>query len=144
MASITEIIEFIHQETGLAINEDFDITGSLGVYGDDFFDLMEAFSVKFGVNMDNFLWYFHSGDEGVNFPGRALFKPPYEHVKRIPITPTMLCQFANARYWNLNYPPHHIPKKRFDLLINRIFFGAISALILLILFLKYCYGTSKI
>lgn len=138
MTYVIEIIEFIKQETGCTVHKDSDIVGALGVHGDDFFELMEAFSNKFCVKMDKFLWYFHTGEEGINFPGRFFFKPPYERVDRIPVTPTMLCEFANAGHWNLNYPPHHIPQKRFDLLINRAFFCAVGAMILLLLFLKYC------
>lgn len=56
-------------------------------------------------------------------------------VEHIPITPLMLADFARTKKWEINYPPHTIPTKRYDLIINQVFailllIGAFSIIIL--------------
>jgi hypothetical protein len=52
--------------------------------------------------------------------GGAFFRPPYERVTRIPVTPAMLLLFANSGVWEIGYPAHTLPKKRWDIIINWI------------------------
>ena len=82
---------FIVHKTGCRyeeIKEESDIDQDLGCTGDDFYELIHDFSIKFHVNMDNYLWYFHTYEEGhTNSIGRLLFKAPNERVKHIAVTP---------------------------------------------------------
>lgn len=133
--SIEDIKHFIVHKTGCSyeeVKEDADIDQDLGCTGDDFHELMNEFSVKFNVTLDNYLWYFHTYEEGhLNNIGRIFFKAPYERVKKIPVTPLLLLQSANEGKWNLTYPEHKLPKRRYDILINQVLF------VLVIVFLIY-------
>ena len=119
MITTNEIIDFVKEFTGLKnIKEDTDIFDN-GTFGDDFHELISKFTEKYSVDMTNYLWYFHSNEEGQNI-GSLFFAPPYKRIKRIPITPLLLTKFANDGKWNIEYPKHTIPKIRFDLIINGI------------------------
>lgn len=114
------IISFVKDET---IDEDIqldtDIFKELACTGDDFHELMGKYSKKFKVDMSAYLWYFHCNEEGQN-TGGLFFKPPYKRVQRIPVTPRLMLEMANAGKWTLKYPEHKIPKFRIDLFINLI------------------------
>ena len=121
MTTITEIIEFVKERTGHAVvTEDTGIENDLGCCGDDFHELIEVYAVRFNVDMSGYLWYFHCTDEGMPGIGEWLFKPPYDRVKSIPVTPRMLFEYAEIGKWNLQYPEHKIPKRRYDTMINMI------------------------
>ena len=100
------------------ITSQTDIFEDLGVVGIDFHEMMEKYAEKFNVDMTSYLWYFHSGEEGLSI-GREFFKSPYDRVNRIPVTPKMLTEFANKTYWDIAYPDHKLPKRRWDILINQ-------------------------
>lgn len=135
MVSVSEIIKFIKHETLIEMREDSDIWRR-GTVGDDFAELMEAYAKQFGVEMNGYRWYFHHEDEGWNLGG-LFFKPPNRRVKRIPVTPKMLASFANQGRWSIDYPEHHIPKKRVDILFNQLCAGAILLLMIWFLISKY-------
>jgi len=40
------------------------------------------------------------------------------------VTPGMLLEFANSGTWDIKYPAHELPKRRFDLIINMLLLGA--------------------
>jgi len=73
----------------------------------------------YSVDMTAYLWYFHSDEEGNNIGG-LFFPPPYKRVKRIAVTPLLLTEFANTGKWDIEYPNHKIPQKRYDTLIDVI------------------------
>ncbi len=100
--------------------ETSDIERDLGCTGDDFSEFMEKYSKEFKVDMTNYLWYFHHHEEGNSF-GSNLFRAPNELVDRIPITPKLLFEFAEKGKWDLNYPGHKLPKRRYDIIANQIF-----------------------
>lgn len=115
---LADIINLVSAKTSCDdVAGDSDIDSGLGCYGDDFHELMDAYAKTFRVDMSGYLWYFHTGEEGNNIGG-YFFKAPYERVKRISITPDMLLEFANKGNWDLVYPAHTIPKRRYDMLIN--------------------------
>ena len=99
--------------------EDSDIF-ELGIIGDDFHEMIDGYATRYNVDMNGYLWYFHADEEGVDGIGALFFPPPYKRVKRIPLTPKMLAGFANKGKWDIKYPAHKIPAKRYDLLINLI------------------------
>jgi hypothetical protein len=114
---IAEILNFVAIESGTKIEKvhpNINISDELGIVGDDFHELIEAYSNKYPVNMGEYLWYFHSEDEGVNF-WSFIFKPPWTKVKRIPVTPKMLLNFANKGKWQVIYPEHKVPTNRNDI-----------------------------
>jgi hypothetical protein len=122
MPLFAEIIEFIKDLAGTdEIEPDSDIF-EIGMVGDDFHEMIEKYAKKYSVNMTSYLWYFHTDEEGFGSLGGLFFDPPYKRVKRIPVTPAMLADFANKGQWVIQYPDHKIPKRRYDLLINKYFF----------------------
>ena len=97
-----------------------DIISDLGVWGDDLDELIFEYSKAFMVDMESYIWYFHTEEEGNNI-GAIFFKTPYQLVKHIPITPNLLLESANEGKWLIVYPEHAIPNRRYDILINYIF-----------------------
>ena len=117
-----ELIALITDKVGIKAEEvlpDADIEKDLGCTGDDFFELMEAYSKRFGVDMSGFLWYFHTQAEGHNL-GSLIARSPDQHVQRIPVTLDVLVHSALNRKWSVVYPPHQIPEQRWDIRINQL------------------------
>lgn len=123
MPTLNDIIDFIKDFSKESeISDNTDLFSDCGIMGDDFHKLIEKYANKFSVDMSDYLWYFHSDEEGQNIGG-LIVKPPNLRVKRIPITPILLMDFANIGKWKIEYPKHRIPKRRYDILINQILFG---------------------
>lgn len=101
----------------------------LRVYGDDIGELLQDFSTRFDVDMSNYLWYFHTGEEGFLSPGAIVFPPPDLQVHKIPITLELLRSSAAAGRWNVTYPAHVI-SPRYDIWLNRVFALGLVLLIL--------------
>lgn len=122
MYSLHDIRLFLEKQTGCPIEEiepETDIYTELGVAGDDFDEMMSAYSKQFNVDLTTYLWYFHCDEEGGwNSIGGSFFKPPYERVTRIAVTPALLLECANKGKWDLKYPEHKLPKRRYDIIIN--------------------------
>jgi hypothetical protein len=117
---VDDIINFLKEQLNVErVEANSDIYKDLEANGDEFLEMIAEYSKKFNVDMENYNWYFHSDEEGVFSIGALFFKPPYKRVERIPVTPLMLTEFANKKKWDLQYPPHHIPARRVDLIINR-------------------------
>ncbi len=133
MADLKTIIAFVENQTGSeSALPDSDITDDLGVDGDDFFDLVKAFSEHFNVDISTCLWYFHCAEEGsFNNIGSCFFRSPEQRVKHIPVTPLMLFEFANRGKWDIDYPEHKLPKRRYDLVINQVLVGGFIIYIVL-------------
>jgi hypothetical protein len=111
--TLSEIIHFIAEKSGEDIERiqaDTDIADFGGLYGLDWHSFMEEYAKQFEVNMENYLWYFHTGTEGIPF-----LRKWYEII---PVTPMMLQDFANKGFWDMKYPPHPEPeyyyKKGYD------------------------------
>lgn len=138
--SINDIIEFVEDHVGARnVQPTDDIFGDLGCVGDDFHELIDKYAKKFQVDVSAYLWYFHADEEGYSI-GRLFFKPPYERVTRIPITPDILLLFANSGKWDITYPGHTLPKSRKDLLINGIFVCVLLAYILYVVAKEYIFS----
>jgi hypothetical protein len=136
MTEINEIIELIKDHSGITeIIETSDIY-SLGISGDDFHELIEKYAKMYKVEMSNYIWYFHADEEG-NSIGGHFFAPPYERVERIPVTPMMLLQFANKGKWEISYPEHVIPSKRYDIIINRVIAACFLIIIIIWIIIKF-------
>lgn len=117
---VNDIILFLEKIIGTSsIYPDTDIFEDLGVYGDDFSEMLEKYALTYSVDLSQYLWYFHNEEEGQNFGG-LFFKPPYARVKRISVTPSLLAKFAQTKKWKIDYPRHELPEKRYDILINQI------------------------
>lgn len=118
---IEEIYNFLEKSQGVSkgkLTPKADLCYDLGIDGDDFFELMEDFSSRYNVSMNNYCWYFHHNEEGSNFG--ALFSPaPYQQVNRIPITPEILLLAATNKTWPIIYPRHKISSRRTESLINK-------------------------
>ena len=136
MYKIDEIIDFVKNESASkTILADSDIERDLGCTGDDFPELMDRYSKKYNVEMSDYLWYFHHAEEGNSF-GSNFFRAPNEIVNHIPVTPKLLLEFAEIGKWNLKYPEHKLPKRRYDLIANQIFVLLVIICFSLYYFLK--------
>lgn len=139
MYSEADIYNLLNEQLGvdpLRIDIYDDIYNSMGVDGDDFFELIDEFKGRFNVDMTNYLWYFHHAEEGSGI-GCLLFRSPDKRVKRIAITPKLLLEAANAGYWPVEYPKHNIPDKRYDMLFTNIFSLLIFVLVIWLTVKKY-------
>jgi hypothetical protein len=137
MPTATEIIEFVKKSTGSEnITSDTDIFAN-GTVGDDFHELIDSYAKTYSVNMTNYLWYFHADEEGGwNSIGGLFITPPYKKVKRISVTPALLTDFATKGKWDIKYPHHKVPKRRYDILINQIVFAGVIIWLIIIAFKK--------
>ena len=122
MAEVVEIIEFLKSKTGTnKVSEDSDLGNDLGVDGDDYEELIMEFSKKYNVDVSSYLWYFHCSEEGSwNSIGGVFFKSPDKHVSYIPVTPGMLSGFTKIGKWDVKYPDHTLPPKRYDIMLNQL------------------------
>ena len=121
MVAIAEIYRFIQEELEVPealLNTNVDLFETFDIQADACADFMEKFAEKFKVDLSDYLWYFHHGEAGLNIGG-IIVAPPYKRVERLAITPDILRQAANKRRWKLQYPEHKIPKKRWDMVINK-------------------------
>ena len=138
MITTDEIINFLKDLSAAdKIYPDSDLFEDIGIIGDDFKEMIDKFAGKYSVDMKNYLWYFHNVDEGSGNFGGLFFKAPYNRVERIPITPLLLTDIANKRKWDIDYPAHKIPKKRYDLLINSILIG-LFLIFVVVISIKKC------
>ncbi|WP_256012245.1 DUF1493 family protein [Desertivirga xinjiangensis] len=132
MHQIEDIYQFLEKHIyDEPVKPDSDIFDDFGCVGDDFDELIGDYATTFKVDMSDYLWYFHGDEEGNNFLAIQLVDPPYKRVKRIPVTPTMLLDFANSGKWSIEYPEHTLPKRRYDILFNQLL---IVALVLYVIY----------
>jgi len=118
------------------LNHDDDIFDLIGIHGDDAFELMEAYRTRFGVDMSNYLWYFHHGEEGSNL-GALFFAPPNARVTRIPITLDVLADGIQHKHWPIQYPEHQLPKVRWDVWLQLPAMILVAVLGLLVTFIVF-------
>ena len=120
MYQIEDIYQLLEKHIpGEVVDPDSDIFDDFGCVGDDFHDMISDYANTFKVDMSKYLWYFHGDEEG-NGISMQIVDPPYKRVKRIPVTPEMLLEFANSGKWGIDYPDHNLPKRRYDILFNQI------------------------
>jgi hypothetical protein len=123
-----DIIAFISTQRGMpttAVSEKSDLVDDCRLDGDDFEEFMGQFGTAFDVDLSSYLWYFHHGEEphfGALF--QIFFPAPDRRVTRIPISPKILLDSANAGHWVLEYPPHVLPKRRYDVIAAWVFLMA--------------------
>jgi len=135
----TEIKSFLQDFSGVyPDHSDTDIFKDMGIVGDDFHDMIEKYSEKYQVDMSDYLWYFYADEEGHNIGG-LFYSPPYEKVKRIPVTPKMLADFSETKKWDIQYPEHEIPTSRPDLKINRTIFIVFFILVAIAVLMTYIF-----
>lgn len=135
--STNNLIDFIKDLSGTDdVQADSDIFNDMGMVGDDFHEMIEKYAAKYSVEMNDYLWYFHADEEGQSIGGQFV-TPPYDRVKRIPVTPGMLTNFANKGKWGIQYPEHNLPKKRYDILINQIIVGVFFTGLIIWLVMKW-------
>lgn len=137
MITPAEIKYFFEKEWGDTeeLLPDSDILGELGITGDDTDELLWKYAELYSVDMRQYLWYFHTEEEGVRF----FPTHPYERLGgKIPITLNLLADFANTGKWDYPYPEHDasfINAERKERLIG----WAILAMVIVVLSLiKYC------
>lgn len=116
---LAEWFEGFWEDAPLPADGKADLFLACGIDGDDASEFMDAFEARFGVDLEDYRWYFHHGEEGSNFGG-LFFRPPYGRVKRIPITTDILVQAIDSGRWPLRYPPHELPAVRWDIRITQI------------------------
>jgi hypothetical protein len=137
MVTVDEIMKFVWerhtQYTGArAIKPDSDIEDDLACTGDDFAELIEDFADTYSVDISTYLWYFHADEEVFINLGRWLFPNPYDRVEKIPVTPALLAEFANKGKWDIQYPEHRFPGKRWDIFLTPFMFTTLVFLPVLV------------
>ena len=122
-ASINEIKQLISTQLGCdlaLVTDDADIVYDLDCVDFALDEFIAAYRSKFGVNMEDYRWYFHtnvvSGDTSAL--GKMLFKTAPNAVKHIPITAKILWESASVGKWVIWYPEHTVPRRRFDAYIQ--------------------------
>jgi hypothetical protein len=135
---LDDIVEFVQAQTGYRkpISEGADLDQDIGVFGDDMDDLLAAYAERFDVDMASYLWYFHTGEEGLGV-GSLFFKPPNRRVEHIPVTPAVLLRSARAGVWSVDYPDHSLPPRRLDVLVNQVFVAVGLAVVFAAMLWKY-------
>ena len=132
-----EIVEFANDYFAIQLfGEDHDdLLRASGFDGDDAFEFIEAFSERFSVNMDGYIWEFHHYDEGGLLIPSWPFRHPNSKVQKIPISVDLLLASAQSGVWSAEYPSGYVSPKRYDIL-NLIALPALAVLaVLLITFL---------
>lgn len=115
---------------------DTDLFDRFGIEGDDASEFIDSFVTRFGVNAQNYRWYFHHRDEGSNF-GALFFKPIYKRVERLPITQNVLLTAVETKQWPLIYPLHDVPAVRWDIKVNQLFLAVPIILIVIWLWKRF-------
>ena len=137
LCELNDLVQFVRNETGAQnVGPDDDLLYDLGVDGAEFVDLVEKYAKKYQVNICNYLWYFHHGEEGFNIVSLFIASPD-RRVPTIPVTPRMLTEFANAGKWGIDYPEHSLPKRRYDLIIGSVIYGAFLLTLFFFVVIKY-------
>ena len=137
-ANKSSLTEFICQFAGVTVlpSREADLFDRLGIDGDDAFEFVEKFGGQFGVELADYRWYFHHGEEGWGL-GSLFFRPPYKRVRPIPISIALLEEAIARKRWPVAYPVHSLPKKRWDLLFNQIISASFVALLLVGFVIKF-------
>jgi hypothetical protein len=123
MYEYEDIYGFLVKRLGVKrakLHEEIHVSDELGCDGDDFSELMDAYAKRFAVDISAYLWYFHQGEEISMSLGASIFPPPNFRVERIPVTPRLLLESANAGRWLVEYPVHRMPRRRYDVLVDRV------------------------
>lgn len=99
--------DFVHEQIPW-LPEDMapgaDVVQDARIYGDDAWEFVDVFAERFGVRMDGFRWYHHSGPEGCN-PFWLVFKPWWARKPHIPIRLVDLVESARSGQWTVRYSP---------------------------------------
>jgi hypothetical protein len=111
-----------------------DILEELGITGDDTDELLQKYARLYNVNMDGYLWYFHTEEEGMKiFPVHA-----YERLGgKLPITLNLLADFANKGKWDYPYPEHDGSFINAEHRERRIGWAIVAMIIILLSLMKY-------
>ena len=136
MFTYDDVYVFLVQQLGVkreTLTPETSLFDDLGVDGDDFFELADAFAHRFNVDMSGYRWFFHHGEEGFNIDW-ILFKPPNRRVRRIRVTPKLLLESANAGKWALEYPAHKLSPIRWDRMLS---LGVVCLIVLFALYLLF-------
>lgn len=107
-----QVRAFVHERLPwLPLDMDLhtDVVRAGKIDGDDVSELIEEFSERFVVQMDEYRWYYHHGSEGCN-PLWLIF-PPLWMRKHIPIRLADLVESARARKWCVVYPSDSRPAR---------------------------------
>jgi hypothetical protein len=125
--TLAEVIAFVRAEcvSDGPLNETTALQ-DLGVYGDDMDDFMRKFADRFDVDLSGYRWYFHTGEEGFN-PIWFFIRPPNRLVEEIPITLAVLLESARRKLWAIEYPPHTLPRVRWDVVLTWVMVGLLAA-----------------
>ncbi len=102
-----QVRAFVHEQTYLPLDMalDTDVVDDAGIYGDDVWVLVDEFAKWFGVRMEGFRWYHHSGPEGCD-PVNLLLKPWWRRKTHVPIRLSDLISSARTGEWCIQYPPN--------------------------------------
>ena len=129
--SLNDIVDFVRAATGFEgeMSGSTGLEADVGIWGDAHDALMSQYAEKYGVDMSGYLWYFHTREEPF-FPSFGfVFKPPYSRVTRMDITVGTLLEGANTGRWPVKYPPHSLPRYRYDVIASYVVIVAFIAVV---------------
>ncbi len=131
--SLSQIIEFAkdYNVEEVDIDEETTIEKGMGLWGDDHHEFIGKFAEVFDVQMENYRWYYHTEEEGLNW-AEVFFKPPYKKVEQSQISINMLHQIANDGKWPDMYEKPDLANFRPDILMNQI--GAVTVVLIFVAF----------
>ncbi|MFT3998285.1 MAG: DUF1493 family protein [Asticcacaulis sp.] len=127
---LSELCDLIEESCGLRpetdpeIDPEADLLEELEIWGDDVHALLADFARRYDVDMSGYLGYFHTGEEGGGI-GNLFVKTPHDRVPYIPITLSLLQEAARLKRWPIDYPPHTLPRYRWDTIITWLFTGGL-------------------
>lgn len=106
-----EISSLLSKHVGeqcISVNEP-DLFRALRLEGDDVNDFLDEFELQFGVDMSNFVWYFHYNADEPPMARRVV--PILSGGEIAPYQPIAFCDLVRAAEsgcWIWEYPEHHV------------------------------------
>lgn len=141
MYTTEQVIKFIEQQTGCDnIQPDDDLYRKHGIYGDDWFEILDKYAATFQVDMHDHIWHYHNRPEG-GLPILNRIWPEPSKEKYIPITAAMLTQYANKGKWNAIYPPGALQDEheKQEQLVRTPNYNAMKYILLVVLLLCFAF-----
>ncbi|MEM6488327.1 MAG: DUF1493 family protein [Pseudomonadota bacterium] len=99
-----ENLAFFAHQTGARVRPGAhdDLFRRYGVDGDDALEFIEAFAVRYAVDLSGYRWLFHHADGGALLRVLPLASP-HRYVTRVPVSAALLAEAARRGHWPLRY-----------------------------------------
>lgn len=141
VSTVAEINALVRKHTGARgmLSEETDLHSDLRLISLDLEEFLDEFAKRFDVDLSEFLWYFHTEEDGVSL-GRLFFAAPQDLVTRIPLRLALFYQAVELGRWPVDYPEHSLPRRRWDVVVDQCLAAAMALGLLWWLARKLLYG----